>query len=357
MPIGSNPIGSHPIAADASTGNSYVKSIAESVSVSDAVARVIVGARSITETISVSDAITRQAIVARSIAESITAPSDAVAVVTGYARSVSESISASDSVVRAFVGARNISESVSASDSVSRLVVSARSISESVTVSDSIARFFAGHRAIAESVPTPSDSVSRGGVVHGVAAQNLNRPLQHATGTSSVIPAVRSGQFVYGGALPSPITKKRKRFRSAAELELERDAERAERRRKAEELAAAARVPERREDVAPTPAPTQPELPAPVVGVARSTLAPVLVQRAVGTAHMRGVAAQRIGQAVHDRADAADLEVLRLRRELKAATRQIQRAYVDRIHEAASKDRNDMVAKIMAVRFPKAVGS
>jgi hypothetical protein len=106
---------------------------------------------SLTETLTASDALARIPNYVRVLAETLTA-SDTVARIANYARRIAENLIASDTASRQLLITRIISETLAASDTLTRIQTFVRNLSEAVTASDMLSRTAAYIRTIAETV-------------------------------------------------------------------------------------------------------------------------------------------------------------------------------------------------------------
>jgi hypothetical protein len=106
---------------------------------------------SLTETLTASDALARIPKYVRVLAETLTA-SDTVARIANYARRIAENLIASDTASRQLLITRIISETLAASDTLTRIQTFVRNLSEAVTASDMLSRTAAYIRTIAETV-------------------------------------------------------------------------------------------------------------------------------------------------------------------------------------------------------------
>jgi len=131
----------------------------DSVTISDAVERILSLFRSTSNSISITDAVTRVLSLSREVADSLSI-TDAVVALKIIARTVEDSLSITDSVTRISTSIRDVADSLSIADSVERLLTNLRTTSDSIGISDVVSATKIIIRDASDSISI-SDSVSR----------------------------------------------------------------------------------------------------------------------------------------------------------------------------------------------------
>lgn len=112
--------------------------LADTVTTTDAVARIVTGSRALADTVTISDALAR--------------------VVTSV-RTLADTVTVTDALTRSLVNSRALADTVTLTDSLARIILSPRALADTATVSDSLARIVVYVRAMLDTVAT-TDSVT-----------------------------------------------------------------------------------------------------------------------------------------------------------------------------------------------------
>lgn len=137
------------------------RTIYEAITISDQISRLLTASRSIPEIITIVDAVSKLSTFSKTISETISII-DQMATVVCYTRTVPEAISVLDQVSRLFTAYRTLTETISIIDSVSRLLIAFKTIQETISVLDSVTGVKLGVilRTISETISI-SDQLSR----------------------------------------------------------------------------------------------------------------------------------------------------------------------------------------------------
>jgi hypothetical protein len=336
MPIGSNPIGSHPIAADAQPGGALSATMASTGALSAS----LTGAGALADTMAGVGALS-----------------------ASHVELISDTMNGVGALSPALAGAGALTDSMAAVGALSGTLLGAGALSDTMAGVGSLSATPAGVGALADTMAATgalSATASGSGTLQMAATMSAVGALS-ATPSGGRPPVVVGGQFSFGGSLqPQPLTSKERkprRFKSAAETERERE----ERLRELEKAAAAeiaARQAEQPTGLPPkrAPATKRKDAPAVILGTARSEFRDgrFFWQMGFGESLHVGVAAQVLADdgAQRERADAATSEVERLRAEVRHWKRRVAAVHVAQLHAKARADSDATTAAIMAIRIP-----
>jgi len=122
-----------------SGGGTFVRTLTETVNISDSITRMFTGSRTLNENVTVSDSLARMLGLTRLLSDSTTI-SDSINRVYGAVRTLTDNTVISDSLVKVKAVFKTLTENVSISDSVQRLFNGTRQLVDTTTITDSLAK-------------------------------------------------------------------------------------------------------------------------------------------------------------------------------------------------------------------------
>lgn len=138
-----------------------LRSLADTVTVSDGPARAVLRPRSLADTVNVSDSLARSAVTrTRTTGDTITV-SDTPARVDVETRTVGDAITVSDSPARDTAGQRGASDSITVSDNPTRAHTDPRGLADTVTVSDTLAGQAGAGRPLGDLITVTDTALTR----------------------------------------------------------------------------------------------------------------------------------------------------------------------------------------------------
>lgn len=151
-------------ASDAASTSSLSRSIADTVTITDAVVRSsLARARALADTITIADTLARTVAEARSLADTVTIGDALARSAVAQSRTAGDTLTITDAVDASSIASltRDIGDTITIGDAVERVVSIGRGVADSVTIGDSLARSAISFvRAIADTI-TITDSLSR----------------------------------------------------------------------------------------------------------------------------------------------------------------------------------------------------
>jgi len=151
----------------ASSGNSYTKSLSDSISTIDSITKKNINSNKVlSDSISATESILKKIIGSKNIIDSVSLSDSIKSVYTpvgsnNYTKTLNDSVSISDSLSKQFVGIKTLSDSLSSSDSITNKKSSyIKSLVNNVTISDSFFKQFNVSKSLSDSVNL-SDNISK----------------------------------------------------------------------------------------------------------------------------------------------------------------------------------------------------